>query len=240
MRPGHSLQGADRMRNLLARLRRSQRRFSWRLAITLFALSIIAALAFALRPGSLPVAEPLPVSETVVDMTSLRAVGSFGDINDEAARSVALFEEAGRVIQHPRCMNCHPRTDRPTQTDAMSPHIPWVSRGLDGGGAQVLRCSSCHNSDNFAASGVPGSPEWKLAPIEMAWQGRTLGEICRQIQDPAHGGMTHAELLHHMAEDELVGWAWTPGADRTPAPGTQEAFGALIAAWIDTGARCPQ
>jgi hypothetical protein len=36
----------------------------------------------------------------------------------------------------------------------------------------------------FVASGVPGNPKWALAPAEMAWRGKSLGEICRQIQDP--------------------------------------------------------
>jgi hypothetical protein len=51
--------------------------------------------------------------------------------------------------------------------------------------------------------------------------------------------MSREQLLHHMAEDELVGWAWHPGGTRTAAPGTQEQFGALIKAWLETGARCP-
>ena len=42
-----------------------------------------------------------------------------------------------------------------------------------------------------------------------------------------------------MAEDSLVGWGWQPGAGREPAPGDQATFGELIAAWIDTGAHCP-
>jgi hypothetical protein len=42
-----------------------------------------------------------------------------------------------------------------------------------------------------------------------------------------------------MAHDALVGWAWRPGADRAPAPGTQAELGALIQAWIDSGAECP-
>jgi hypothetical protein len=29
------------------------------------------------------------------------------------------------------------------------------------------------------------------------------------------------------------------GSGRKPAPGTQKAFGELIAAWIETGAACP-
>ena len=35
------------------------------------------------------------------------------------------------------------------------------------------------------------------------------------------------------------GGAGFPGADREPAPGTQEQFGAIIAAWVQTGAECP-
>jgi hypothetical protein len=33
----------------------------------------------------------------------LRAPGSFATITDQAERSRALFVEAGRVLQHPRC-----------------------------------------------------------------------------------------------------------------------------------------
>jgi hypothetical protein len=74
----------------------------------------------------------------------------------------------------------------------------------------------------------------------MAWQGKASG-ICRQIKDPArNGGRSLALLLeHHMAKDDLVGWAWHPGPGRRPAPGTQEEFGAIIAAWIESGAECP-
>ena len=48
-----------------------------------------------------------------------------------------------------------------------------------------------------------------------------------------------AALLQHMAEDSLVGWGWSPGAGRAPAPGTQAGFGALLRAWADAGAHCP-
>jgi hypothetical protein len=76
--------------------------------------------------------------------------------------------------------------------------------------------------------------------IEMAWQGKTLGEICRQMTDLGrNGGRTLDEVVHHMAEDSLVGWAWSPGAGREPAPGSQSAFGALIRAWAKSGAACP-
>ena len=38
----------------------------------------------------------------------------------------------------------------------------------------------------------------------------------------------------------LVGTGWNPGVGRVPVPGTQAEFGALIRAWVDTGAVCPR
>jgi hypothetical protein len=79
-----------------------------------------------------------------------------------------------------------------------------------------------------------------LAPIEMAWVGKSLGEICQQIKDPErNGGKSMEELIHHMAEDSLVGWGWNPGVGREPAPGTQKEFGNLFRAWAEAGAVCP-
>jgi hypothetical protein len=87
---------------------------------------------------------------------------------------------------------------------------------------------------------MPGTPKWQLAPAEMAWEGQPLGAICEQIKDPArNGGKSMAALLEHMAHDDLVGWGWTPGPGREPAPGTQAVFGEIIKAWMDTGAHCP-
>lgn len=74
----------------------------------------------------------------------------------------------------------------------------------------------------------------------MAWEGLTLGELCEQIKDPERNGRrTLPEVLEHMSEDALVGWGWSPGAEREPVPGSQEEFGDLIRAWIRTGAVCP-
>ncbi|KKC24716.1 hypothetical protein [Sphingomonas sp. SRS2] len=172
--------------------------------------------------------------------TSLKPVTDFAGIKDRKARSVALFEEVGKVLQHPRCLNCHPRTDRPTQTDAMRPHMPLVVRADTGMGAAGLRCQTCHHDRNYDVAGVPGNPKWQLAPAEMAWQGKTLGQICAQLKDKSrNGGKSMPEMIHHMAEDELVGWGWNPGGKRTPAPGTQAQFGALFKAWADSGAVCP-
>ncbi len=103
-----------------------------------------------------------------------------------------------------------------------------------------MRCSSCHQNANFDPGRVPGHPHWHLAPREMAWEGRTVGEICLQIKDPArNGGRMVDDLIDHIGKDSLVGWAWAPGFGRSPAPGTQQIAGALVEAWARTGAVCP-
>lgn len=171
----------------------------------------------------------------------LRTPEDFGGIADRAERSRALFSEVGKVLQHPRCLNCHPVSASPAQGENLQLHQPPVVRGADGFGAVGMRCPACHQAENFEPSGVPGDPQWHLAPLAMGWQQRSLGEICAQIKDPKrNGGRTLAELHEHMAKDHLVGWGWHPGGQREPAPGTQEQFGQLIAAWIESGAECPR
>ena len=178
----------------------------------------------------------------------LRPVSDFASIADERERSVAIFQETGKVLQHPRCLNCHPATDRPLQGMEMHPHQPPVFRGAANFGLAGMECNTCHTAGNVALvaqaeglSSIPGHPEWHLAPIEMAWVGKSLAEICVQIKDEdRNGGKTLAELVDHMAEDSLVGWGWHPGAGREPVPGTQEEFGNLFRAWADTGAYCPE
>jgi hypothetical protein len=184
-------------------------------------------------------AAPVAPAATPRMATTLKPVTAFAGIKDEKTRSLALFAEVGKVIQHPRCLNCHPAGERPTQTDAMRPHMPLVVRA-DGMGAPGLHCTTCHHAQNFDPANVPGNPKWMLAPPEMAWQGKSLGQICVQIKDKARNGDRDlAALEEHMATDELVGWGWRPGGNRTPAPGTQAQFGALFTAWAQSGAHCP-
>jgi hypothetical protein len=175
---------------------------------------------------------------------ALRPPSAFAAIVDPAARSQALFAEMGKVIESPRCINCHPRADRPLQGEDMHPHSPPVVRGPYNFGAAGMECSTCHGRDNVAfANGersIPGNRKWRLAPISMAWEGKSLAEICAQLKDPArNGGKTLAQLIQHNASDDLVGWGWHPGLGRTPTPGTQAGFGALTKAWVESGAKCP-
>jgi len=170
---------------------------------------------------------------------TLAPVSSFDRIGDKDKRAAAIFQEAGKVIASPRCLNCHPVDASPRQGDLMRIHEPPVVRGAGGTGAVAMQCVTCHGAANFDR--VPGNPNWHLAPREMGWIGRSLGQICEQIKDPKrNGGRSLQQLVHHMADDELVGWAWSPGADRTPAAGTQKEFGQLLNAWVNNGASCPK
>jgi hypothetical protein len=179
------------------------------------------------------------------DARSLAPVETFSSIADPTARSAALFVEVAKVLQHPRCLNCHPVTRSPTQGDDLHPHVPPISSD-EAIAAAGMPCSTCHQTHNAPTSSagirsVPGAEHWGLAPASMAWQGLTTGELCQQIQDPARNGNRSLEKIRvHLAEDHLVGWAWHPGEGREPVPGTQEQFGELVTAWIATGARCPQ
>ncbi len=182
-----------------------------------------------------------PATDAVSDQSdSLASPESFASIADTAARSAAIFTELGKVLTHPRCVNCHPAGDRPRQGDTARLHQPPVERGADGFGLPAMRCPVCHQQANFDAAGVPGNPIWQLAPREMAWEGKTLAEICAQIKDPARNGNRSVDaLIEHIGEDHLVGWAWAPGFGRQSAPGTQKQAGALVEAWVKTGAECP-
>lgn len=205
-------------------------------ALSLLGAGLALATAFTL-PGGLAAEE----------QRTLRPVSAFDSIADPAARSAAIFEETGKVLLDPRCVNCHPAGNRPLQGAAMRPHEPPVFRGDADFGLPGMTCNTCHGPENVSVVGqaddiqsIPGNPKWRLAPIEMAWQGKSLAEICAQIKDTErNGGRDLAALVEHMAKDDLVGWAWHPGAGREPAPGTQEEFGALFQAWADTGAVCP-
>ena len=178
---------------------------------------------------------------------TLRPVASFSGIADRSERSRALFNEVAKVVTHPRCMNCHPAGDVPLQGNDQHPHMPPILRGEAGLGVPGVSCSSCHTEKNFTLVGtgasyksIPGHPRWQLAPIEFAWEGKTIAQICQQIKDEKrNGGRSLALLQEHFAKDDLVAWGWAPGEGRVPAPGTQAQLGELTQAWIDTGAVCP-
>ena len=173
----------------------------------------------------------------------LRAPGDFAQIADRKARSAAIFTEMGKVIQHPRCLNCHPRNDRPTQGNGR-PHSPPVQRGPAGIGVAGMECTVCHGPANVPfANGrgsIPGHPTWHLAPSEMAWQGVSLRGICEQLKDRKRNGNKDLDaFVIHMAEDKLVDWGWRPGGNRKPVPIPKDETVAAVKAWVAAGAPCP-
>ena len=184
----------------------------------------------------------LVAAPAVAETNGLREPSEIG--GEGAARSAALFQEMLLVIEHPRCLNCHPVEGGPLQGMEMAAHQPPVVRGDGDFGAPGMRCNTCHGTRNVAyetgEGSIPGHDPWHLAPLSMGWVGLTGAEICEQIKDPErNGGKSLAELHEHNAHDGLVGWGWDPGEGREPVPGTQAIFGALTLAWIETGAACP-
>ena len=206
--------------------------------------SLAAAAAVGVLAASAAVAQ---IQDTrTSNPRDLRPLASFSGISDQAERSRALFNEIAKVVTHPRCMNCHPAGNHPLQGDDRHEHLPPVPRGDAGLGVAGLNCATCHTERNFTLVGaatyksIPGHPRWQLAPIEMAWEGKSVSQICQQLKDPArNGGRTLALLHEHFAKDDLVAWGWTPGEGREPAPGNQQQLGELAQAWIDSGAQCP-
>jgi len=145
-------------------------------------------------------------------------------------------------------MNCHPAGDHPLQGDDHHRHDPPVERGASGDGIPGAPCAACHTSrtvDLFPGAvapfrSIPGHPRWELAPREMAWEGKSVGDICRQLKDTKRNAGRELAMIHdHLATDDLVAYGWHPGAGRAPAPGTQQELGEIIQGWIDSGAECP-
>jgi isoquinoline 1-oxidoreductase beta subunit len=158
-------------------------------------------------------------------------------------RGQKAFVTVAKVLQSPRCMNCHPAGDRPLQGDAGRPHRMWISRASVEAG---LPCSTCHQERNSEAIGVvggpPGAPHWGLPPKDapMVFQGKTVRALCEQLKDPAQtNGKNLEALLHHVSEDALVLWGWNPGGKRKKPPVAHPQFVEAFRTWVASGGACP-
>ncbi len=150
------------------------------------------------------------------------------------------------VVTHKRCVNCHPTDGHPRQGEDSHVHNFDMRRDVDNLGSEATRCTTCHQqSENNDFSGVPGAPEWSLAPESMGWWGLSRYEIARAMLDPAkNGGRDHDALIHHLTEHALVLWAWEPGVtadgvSREPPPVPKEDYIAAVKAWFGKGAIVP-
>lgn len=156
----------------------------------------------------------------------------------DSSAGEAAFAKVASVLRHPRCLNCHPAGDFPRQGDSRRPHAMKVTRGADNGGELGMRCSTCHAADNVGL--IPGAPHWALAPRSMAWEGLSDAELAAALKDPLkNGNRSLADLDKHLAEDALVGWAWSPGENRQPPPLSRDEFLAAFRQWVAAGAPVP-
>jgi len=162
--------------------------------------------------------------------------------DQDSADAKKAFTEAAQVLFHPRCLNCHPAGDGPLIRDDSQPHPFNVKRGPDGKGAGAMRCAMCHRDAN-QPGGPPGVPNWHMPPenMPMIFQGRTLGDLCRQLKDPRqNGGRTGEAIIAHIDKDPLVLWGWDPGAGRSVPKMSHREFAAKLREWVKKGAACPE
>src|SRR4051812_45189442 len=166
----------------------------------------------------------------------------------DAGAADTLFEPVARVVTHPRCLNCHTITQYPRQGGDRHAHGFLVARGLDDHGAVGKRCSECHQMQN-QDNGVPGAPNWRLAPLEMSWESEagkamSVGSLCRRLLDRSRNGNRDvAQLALHLESEPLVLWAWRPGNNLEGEPResprlTHAQFLQAFRAWEAAGAPC--
>jgi len=156
------------------------------------------------------------------------------------------FDKMMSVLMHKRCVNCHPSDNIPKQGEDSHPHYFGMDRNNGKTASAATNCNTCHQNENNDFSGVPGAPEWSLAPESMKWEGLSRTEVAKSMLDPKrNGGRTHLEVEEHLTEHELVLWAWEPGIDaagnpREKPPVPKEEYIKAVKAWFHDGAVIPE
>jgi len=185
-------------------------------------------------------------SRSLLFISALALAACAGSPRGEPGPSDADFATVTRVLQHPRCQNCHIAGSTPLQSDASVPHVQSVVRGPEGDGPRGLPCATCHGAANppasYGKSAPPGAPNWRLPPPDqkMVFKDLSPAELCAGVKDPArNGGKNLAQLVEHVSHDPLVLWGWNPGHGRAPVPIPHAEFTAAFRRWVDAGARCP-
>ncbi len=167
------------------------------------------------------------------------------------AGGLDAWQQIYSVLTSPRCINCHTATNHPQQGDDRHRHFANVVRGADGKGVPALNCLGCHLEANADSTGVPGGPNWHLAPLSMRWQDlndRPLSSsaVCRAVTDRSRNeNMDGPALLKHHEEAALVLWAWNPGRRpdgtmRSLPPLSHAEFVAATRRWVEAGTPCPK
>ena len=183
---------------------------------------LMVGASFANFEGDDPLSAPLPTPESNEAFTTMM-----------------------KVLTHKRCVNCHPSDHVPKQGEDSHPHLFGMARGEANHGFDALNCNTCHQQENNNFSGVPGAPEWSLAPHSMRWEGLSRVEIAKSMLNPANNGnRSHEDIEHHLTEHELVLWAWEPGVNaagepREKPPVPLEEYRKAVHKWFELGALIP-
>src|SRR6185436_19711397 len=77
------------------------------------------------------------------------ALAAASDQDRSQADAFQAFAVVQKVLQHPRCQNCHIPGDAPLQFDQGLPHRMNVLRGAEGNGPPGLACATCHQTKNL-------------------------------------------------------------------------------------------
>lgn len=208
--------------------------------------SAVAALCALVAVSACSEYEPTPKTYEEEASESQEVLAHWAPVSKADRDANPDFHAMMDVVTHKRCINCHPSDGRPRQGEDSHVHNFDMRRGDDNLGFEATRCTTCHQqSENNDFSGVPGAPEWSLAPDSMGWWGLSRYDIARAMLDPAkNGGRDHEALIHHLTEHALVLWAWEPGVDadgepREPPPVSKEDYIKAVKAWFAAGATIP-
>ena len=193
---------------------------------------------------------------TCIVLTASAAIDERGQKKPNPAANgadgLAAWEQVYSVLISPRCINCHTATNYPQQGDDRHRHFANVVRGgHEGKGVPALNCVGCHQDVNADSTGVPGGPNWHLAPLSMKWQDtndRPLSSaaVCRAVTDRSKNeNMDGPALLKHNEDAPLVLWAWNPGRRpdgtmRSVPQLTHAAFVNATRTWVEAGTPCPR
>ena len=156
------------------------------------------------------------------------------------------------VASHPRCSNCHVGADNKPMWSGPSygetrPHGMNISAGESRIGAETIICSTCHttkssdweNANSVAHAAPRVAMDWRLAPVEAEWFGKSSDEICNQLRDPARNGdRSFMDIADHLDHDLILHWAWNPGGGREPAPYSLQEHVDDILIWGVAGQPC--
>jgi hypothetical protein len=146
--------------------------------------------------------------------------------------------EAGDVAPGLSCTSCHGRTNRDERgappgayAEALKPPLPWMmpTRRL----VILKRFPRAATSE----SKVELCKQWRAGILLLA-------EVTQSAYDqdiPGSRTKVGNTFIHHMHEDALIAWAFTPDEGRSRAPGSFEKFAkaaTLWGEWLKTGREC--